>query len=226
MNMTDLTVSGFIDELASGSPVPGGGSVSALAAALAAALVSMVGSLTLRRLSSGATERNSGELEGQPQGEAENAEADLAMAADIASDLRRHLTRLIDEDAEAFKAVMAAYRLPRSSDEERLARSTAIQAALKRACQAPSEVARAAVEVLRLSEVVARRGIPAALSDAAVACLVAHAALGGACLNARINLKSIKDDAFVSRTRADMDRAIASGRAIRERVMAFVEDRL
>lgn len=274
MTMTDLAVGSFLDEVATSSPAPGGGSVSALAAALAAALVSMVGSLTLRKLPTatfagrpdasrgrlavdagqggqggggpesdgrvvppqpghaGAVGDGAGAVEtcgaaGQQSAEPEaDVEADMAMAVDIASDLRRHFSRLIDEDAEAFRAVMAAYKLPKSTDEERRVRGAAIQEALKQACRVPAQVAKGAVEVLQLSDLVAREGVRSALSDAAVACLLAEAALHGACLNVKINLKSIKDAAFVSEMQGEMARAMSSGRAVRERVMAFVQEEL
>lgn len=298
MNLTDLSVRGFIDEVAASSPAPGGGSVSALAAALAAALVSMVGSLTLRKLACGGTgqaptrattsaphgtpasgltctsasapglapgsapgsaeggmaaqvdtergaQRSDAGMQGQMAGTGVRSpdtgaqrdgartqqpdpdiEADMTMAVDIANDLRRHFERLVDEDAAAFNAVMAAYRLPKSTDEEKKARSAAIQAALKEACRAPSEVAKGAVEVLRLSDLAVREGVQSALSDAAVACLAADAALHGAYLNVMINLGSIKDQTFVTVMREEMSKALESGETIRERVMARVRKAL
>lgn len=292
MNLTDLTVRGFIDEVAAGSPAPGGGSVSALAAALAAALVSMVGSLTLRKLAAGGTgqagtrtttpaphgtpasgltstwasapgsapgsaeggtaaqvgtergaQRSDAGMQGQMAGTGEQSpdtgaqrdgastqqpdiEADMTMAVDIANDLRRHFERLVDEDTAAFNAVMAAYRLPKSTDEEKKARSAAIQTALKEACRAPSEVAKGAVEVLRLSDLAVREGVQSALSDAAVACLAADAALHGAYLNVMINLGSIKDQTFVTAMREEMSKALEAGEAIREEVMARVRKAL
>ena len=298
MNLTDLTVRGFIDEVAASSPAPGGGSVSALAAALAAALVSMVGSLTLRKPACGGTgqaptrtitpapdgtpasgltstsasapglapgsapgsaeggtaaqvdtergaQRSDAGTQGQMAGTGVQSpdtgaqrdgpstqqpepdiEADMTMAVDIANDLRRHFERLVDEDTAAFNAVMAAYRLPKSTDEDKKARSAAIQAALKEACRAPSEVAKGAVEVLRLSDLAVREGARSALSDAAVACLVADAALHGAYLNVMINLGSIKDQTFVTAMREEMSKALESGEAIREKVMARVREAL
>lgn len=294
MNLTDLSVRGFIDEVAASSPAPGGGSVSALAAALAAALVSMVGSLTLRKLACGGTGQaptrtttpapdgtpasgltsTSASALGSAPGSAEGGTAaqvdtergaqrsdagmqaqvagtgvqspdtgaqrdgpstqqpepdigaDMTMAVDIANDLRRHFERLVDEDTAAFNAVMAAYRLPKSTDEEKKARSAAIQAALKEACRVPSEVAKGAVEVLRLSDLAVREGARSALSDAAVACLVADAALHGAYLNVMINLGSIKDQTFVTTMRDEMSKALQSGEAIREKVMARVRKAL
>jgi len=246
MKLMDLTVKGFVDEVAASSPAPGGGSVSALAAALAAALVSMVGSLTLRKLDlrgvrhtgdaatqaqmactdlqsseAGGTVQRNGARTQQP-----DIEADMTLAVEIAGDLRRHFERLVDEDAAAFDAVMAAYRLPRSTSEERESRSAAIQEALKEACRVPSEVAKGAVEVLRLSDLVAREGVQSALSDAAVACLAADAALHGAYLNVLMNLGSIKDQAFVAAVREEMAKAVRSGEAIRDQVMGLVHKAL
>ncbi len=244
MNLADLTLKDFIDEVSASSPAPGGGSVSALAAALAAALVSMVGSLTLRKLPAAPVPPPQSEGRTCPEAAVEQAdwgrsagtrtpdeaqpdvEADMTMAVDIASDLRRHFAKLIDDDAAAFNAVMGAYRLPKSTDEERKARSASIQAALKEACRVPSEVAKGSVEVLRLSDLAAREGVQSALSDAAVACLAADAALHGAYLNVMINLESIKDPDFVATMREEMSRALESGEAIREGVMARVREAL
>jgi formiminotetrahydrofolate cyclodeaminase len=252
VSLTNLTVSSFIDEVAAGSPTPGGGSVSALAAALAAALVSMVGSLTLRKLSaggraqtptsaheSGATPPVESALvkarpvtppESSHEGEASrrpaDVEADMTMVVEIAGGLRRHFERLVDEDAAAFEAVMAAYRLPKSSDEEKRSRSAAIQDALKEACRVPSQVAKGAVEVMRLADLAVREGAQSALSDAAVACLAADAALHGAYLNVLINLGSIKDQAFVSAMREEMAKALKSAEIIRDEVMARVRETL
>lgn len=257
MSLTNLTVKSFIDEVAAGSPTPGGGSVSALAAALAAALVRMVGSLTLRKLAAGgsaqtqtatpapapapapplapasasASPRSAHEVAAEAAHEGGAArkpdvEADMTMAVEIAGDLMRHFEKLVDDDAAAFEAVMAAYRLPKSTDEEKKSRGAAIQEALKEACRVPSQVAKGAVEVMRLAGLAVKEGAQSALSDAAVACLAADAALHGAYLNVLINLGSIKDQAFVAAMREEMAKALKSGETIRDEVMARVREAL
>lgn len=150
----------------------------------------------------------------------------MTMAVDIAGDLRRHFERLVDEDAAAFNAVMAAYRLPRSTDDEKKARSAAIQDALKEACRVPSEVAKGAVEVLRLADLAVAEGAESALSDAAVACLAADAALHGAYLNVMINLALVRDQVFAAAMRDEMSKALESGENIRDRIMARVREAL
>lgn len=230
MSLTDMSVKRFVNEVSADSPIPGGGSISALAAALAAALVSMVGSLSLRKL---ALERERPGAGASPTMKSEghrgacpevDPEADMAAAVDIARDLMRRCVELVSEDADAYSEVMRAYRLPRSTPAEKQVRADRIQEALKEACRVPAEVAKGAVEALRLSELVAREGLQSALSDAAVACLAADAALHGACFNIKINLGSVKDAAFASEMRQDMARALSSGQAIRKRVMSLVEE--
>jgi formiminotetrahydrofolate cyclodeaminase len=111
--------------------------------------------------------------------------------------LQTTLAELIERDAAAYTQVLAAYRLPKVSEDEKATRSAAIQAALKQAARTPLEIAAACAEVLGLAGEVAELGIPSAASDAAVAALLAHAGLRGAALNVAVNLESIKDSEFI-----------------------------
>ncbi len=167
-SFTETTLAGFLDELASGAATPGGGCAAALSGALAAGLVAMVA-------------RNTGSLD------------EIAEKAD---GLRGELEQLIDADAAAFDEVMAAFRLPKETDEQKAERSAAIQAGYKAAVEPPAAVCKRALSVLELAEQVAKRGNPNAVSDAGVAALLAASALEGAALNVEINLGSIKDEAF------------------------------
>jgi len=177
----------FLQRLASGAPTPGGGSAAALAGALAAALVSMVCRLTIGRAKFAA-------IEGEMQRTLERAER-----------LRQRLIRAVDEDAQAYESVVAAYRLPRGSETERQTRSATIQAALHEAIRVPLNVARDCAELLDMAQFVAQRGNPSAVSDARVASLLAEAALRGAAYNVQINLSSLKDTAFADRTRDEVE---------------------
>ena len=225
MSFKDMTVSEFIQAVAEGSPTPGGGSVSALVAGLSSALVGMVGSLTASRLQAGV----SGKRDGSDSCTCcENPDPKRLMLnmVNTADRLQTRFLALADEDSAAYDKVIAAYRLPKGTDEEKQERSLAIQDALKDACRVPAEVVKLALEVLRLSEAMAEHGIKSALSDVAVACLTAWAGMRGAYFNVRINLPSIRDEVFVKETEDDMADCMSSGKAIYERVMAQIEQAL
>jgi glutamate formiminotransferase/formiminotetrahydrofolate cyclodeaminase len=166
---------GFLDQVAADSPAPGGGSVAALAGALAAALAAMVGRLTLGRKRYGLVRAEVGALV---------IEADR---------LRNSLASRIDEDAAAYNRVARAYRLPKSTGEEQQAREEAIQRALIQAAEVPLATAREAVAALGMAETVARLGNTNALTDAGTAAHLARAAFEGAALNVRVNAEQLAD---------------------------------
>jgi len=168
--LTDLSVQAFLDRLGSSDPVPGGGSASALAAAMGAALVAMVAELTI----------------GRPA-YAEHEETVRKLRFD-ALDRRAELLDLAQQDADAYDLVVAARHMPKVSDAERAARTEAIGAATVAATHAPLRIAVVASEVLDLAERIAPIGNRNAASDAGVAALLAAAGLRGAVLNVRINL--------------------------------------
>ncbi len=172
------TIAKFLDELASEQPTPGGGGAAAIMGAVGAALVSMVANLTIGKKNYGAFDEELKETRAK-------AEA-----------LRAELTAAINEDVDAFNAVMGAYGLPREGDEQKAARAAAIQAALKQATDAPLRAVKACHEVIKLSAVVAEKGNVNVISDAGVAALAANAGLRSAALNVFINAKSIKDREF------------------------------
>jgi methenyltetrahydrofolate cyclohydrolase len=174
-----MTCTDFIEELASDSPAPGGGSVSALAGSLGASLASMVASLTIGKE------------------KFKDQEEKMQDALKKARELKDQLKYLIDEDTESFNRVMAAFRMPKSTDEEKKARSQAIQEAVKHAAQIPMQVAEASLEVLKLTQIMVDEGNPNALSDGGVGALMALAGIQGALFNVKINLGSIKDQEFI-----------------------------
>lgn len=194
--LTDLTVKGFADETASESPAPGGGSISAYMGALAAALGTMVANLSAHK--PGWDER-------------------WEEFSDAAVEGRKHLDvllNLVNEDTEAFNTVMAAFQLPKGSDEEKAARAEAIERATLYAAEVPLRTMRAAAATFPLLRRMAETGNPASVSDAGVGALAARAAVLGAGLNVRINAASLSDkskaqplldeaEALVSRTKAE-----------------------
>lgn len=180
MSFSDMTLREFIETVASSEPAPGGGTASAVAGAMGAALVSMVAGLT----------------------SPESLSTEHAQKMDDirirSRELAYRLLEAADADTQAFNEVMAAYRMPRATDEEKAARRAGIQKALKGAVAAPRSTAKHALEALRMAEFAAEHGNPNAASDAGVGGLLLDAAVGGAVFNIRINLGSIKDGDFVA----------------------------
>jgi len=177
--LSDLSVNKFSERTASGDPLPGGGSVSALAAALAAALAEMVANLTVGR-----------------EKYAQN-EAEMQALRDEAAQLRSTMLTCIDRDADAYQQVLSAFRLPRDSETEKERRQAAIQEGFKQAARVPLSVAADALRILELALAGVSLGNRNAYSDGVVAALMAKSAVLGALSNVKINLEAIKDRAFV-----------------------------
>ncbi|MHB1318892.1 MAG: cyclodeaminase/cyclohydrolase family protein, partial [Anaerolineae bacterium] len=175
----ELPVGTFLDHLASGDPVPGGGSAAALSGALAAGLVSMVCNLTIGRR------------------RFRESEASLRLTLEQAEQHRGRLTALMQEDTEVYARVMAAYRLPVGTDEERMQRNVAWQTALEAAAAVPMEIVEQCLDVLRLAVNAGQFGNPWAVSDAGASALIAEAAGRAAGLSVEVNLRSITDMALV-----------------------------
>ena len=183
-----MTVAQLLAALANAEPTPGGGVGAAIAGAMGASLLVMVTGLAKSRSNS------------------DEEKASLAKARAAIEPIASRLARLADADAAAFSAVMAAYRLPKATDDEKAARSRAIQAALKGATIVPLDTVRAAVEALDHGRAVAEHGNRSAASDAGVAIGLLKAAADGAAANVRINLTGLKDEAFTSATEAETSR--------------------
>lgn len=195
MKLTALPVSGLLAAFRSSEPTPGGGSAAALAGALGASLFAMVAGL--------------------PKSTAESDEdkRELASAGDRCTALAAQLEALIDQDSAAYDLVVGAFRLPKGSDDEKAARSAAIQKAMIAATEAPLEVMRRCAETIATAPVILRLGNPNASSDAAVARELLAAALRGAQQNVEANLGSVKDAAYVQRVRDEVARLKATASA-------------
>lgn len=194
MKFGKMTVGQLLEALSSSEPTPGGGTAAAIAGAMGASLLVMVTGL--------AKSRNNTDEE----------KAALGKARAVLQPLTADLARLADADSESFNAVMAAYRLPKVSDEDKAARSRAIQHALRGATIVPLDTLRACADALAQAQAVAQHGNRAAASDAGVAVALLRAAAAGAYANVRINLESIKDEGFKSSTDAEAARlASAAG---------------
>jgi formiminotetrahydrofolate cyclodeaminase len=183
----DKSIQLFLDELASKSATPGGGSVSALMGAQSAALTSMVCNLTI----------------GKPK----YAEVEIEMQALLQKSeaLREKLTGLIKADVDVFNRLMAAYGLPKETDEETVARIEAIQLVLKAATEVPLDCARACAEAIELSRCAANKGSLGVISDAGAAVMAGYSGLKSAALNVYINTGSLKDRQFAEAKLAELE---------------------
>lgn len=187
--LVDMTVRSFVEETASESPAPGGGSIAATMAAMGAALATMVANLSSHK-----------------RGWDERWE-EFSDWAEKGKSLYEKLLRLIDDDTAAFNKLMNAFGMPKTSDEDKLARSDAIQAATKGAIEIPLEVMRTACASFEVIRAMAEIGNPNSVSDAGVGALAARSAVLGAYLNVKINAGSIKDRAYA-------DQALAEARVL------------
>jgi glutamate formiminotransferase/formiminotetrahydrofolate cyclodeaminase len=204
MNFEHQAFRDFRTSLASDAPTPGGGTASAAAGAMGAALLSMVLGLTLGKEKFAAV---ADEL--RPIGD----EADRAGA---------RLEALMNEDAASFDAMVAARKLPKETEGEKAARSQAMQDAARHAAEVPMETARCAATLLSRVPLVAEKGNPNAASDAGVAALLLAAAAEGALLNVGINLGSIKDPAVVQAMEKETARISGDVERLRAQVIALV----
>jgi formiminotetrahydrofolate cyclodeaminase len=188
----DKSLQVFLDELASKAATPGGGSVAALMGAQSAALTSMMCNLTIGK-------PKYAEVEAEMQALLQKSEA-----------LREKLTNMIKADVDVFNRLMATYSLPKATDEEKAARSEAIQSVLKEATEVPLDCARACAEAIALSRIAADKGNPGVVSDAGVAVLAGYGGLKSAALNVYTNAGALKDRVFADAKLAELE-AILNG---------------
>ena len=187
-----MTVAQLLAALASPDPTPGGGTAAAIAGAMGTALLVMVTGL--------AKSRNN----------TEDEKAALAQARAALEPIGRALTDLADADTQSFNEVMAAYRRPKTTDDEKLARTEAIQTALRGATDIPLQTLRACADALAQGRIVAEHGNASAASDAGVAIGLLAAAAEGAAANVRINLTGLKDEAYKGATETETARLLSA----------------
>jgi len=198
----------FLDEVASASPAPGGGSVVALAGALGSALTAMVCRLTLGK------EKYA------------DVEEEMKHILEQAETLRATFTELIAKDAAAFAKVMEAFSLPKETPPQKALRSAAITEATKEASLVPLEVMKHCIDALALAQQVASQGNASAASDAGVSALMLHAACAGAALNVRINLNGLDDPEFVGWKTDEVESIQNTSTMMLEEIQAVLEGKL
>lgn len=201
--LINMALDDYINETASGSPAPGGGSVSSLTAALGSALASMVGEITVKK-----------DIDDQKK-------AKMQGMIKICHDLIKDFKEGVDADTEVFNKVMAAYKLPKITDDEKKSRSAAIQAALKDATELPYNTAVLCIDLMNMAVDMLREGNVNAASDASVAGFLGYAALNGALFNVRININSIKDKEFVEEMRGRIESLSLESEKLLEKIKSM-----
>lgn len=195
----------FIDALATSEPTPGGGSAAAVAAAIAAGLLSMVCNLTLG------------------QEKYADVEAEIRAVLDESESLRHRLIELAEQDMAAYRSFVEAQRQPRRSAGERRFRTECMQQALRGCTMVPLDIARVCRRLLELALVVAKKGNPSAVTDVGVAVLIADACLRGAGLQARANLGWVKDTAFAAAREAELEGVLLDITQVKDHALAIVD---
>jgi formiminotetrahydrofolate cyclodeaminase len=202
--LAEMSIKKFLEETASSAPVPGGGSVAALSAGVSAALIEMVAGLTIGKKGF------------------EAVEGEMKEVAEKASKFREKFAADIDRDSDAYNAVAQAFKMPKDTDEQKAARSAAIQEGLKTAAKVPMEVAKDAFKLLDLAAIVVEKGNQNAVTDGAVAAMMARTAVHSALYNVKINLGSIKDAAFVEELKKQVEEIESRVNDIEKSILAKV----
>jgi formiminotetrahydrofolate cyclodeaminase len=206
--ITESSIEKFLDDLASGAPTPGGGSAAAIMGAMGAALISMVCNVTVGKKG------------------LEAVEAEMKSLREQSEKLRARLAAMVAEDVAAFDGLMAAYRLPKLSETDKLRRTEAIQTSLRAATETPLDCARACSEVIDLAQRAGEAGYLGVISDAGVGVLAAHAALRSAALNVHMNAPSLKDREFARQATSEVAELLEAGTRRSEAVYALVRGRV
>lgn len=206
--LTDKTCGAFVEALASAAPAPGGGGASALTGALGAALGSMVANLTIPN----------------PRYEAVSEEMKGILAE--MRELSQKLLACVQEDADGFEPLSKAYRLPKHTEEERRLRDEVMEAALRKACEAPCEMLAAAARAIELQAVLAAKGGKLVISDAGTGVILLKSAMEGAILNVLVNTRLMKDRAYAEALNRSCEELLQKAADQADKVYASVKGRL
>ena len=212
MKLVDLSVREFICEVDSAAPAPGGGSVSALAAALGTGLLRMVGHLTIPK-------KKFDKLD-------EEIQKQFIHNHETLKSLENRLMELIDRDTDAFNEIMTAFKMPKDNEQDKKKRVKAIEQATLKAIDVPENIAKVAYEALNMVEFVREYGNKNALSDVGVSALLLYAGLEGACLNVKINLPGLEDETLRVNYLKDVEALLKKGKALQENILLKIHESL
>jgi glutamate formiminotransferase/formiminotetrahydrofolate cyclodeaminase len=206
--LIEMSLTGFVDETSSNSPAPGGGSVAALCGALASALACMVGQLTYSKKGY------------------ESVSEEMKKLCEEAQEHKDYLLRAVDDDTAAFNKIMAAFRMPKKTGEQKAERKKAIEAATKQAIDVPLRVLRRVHSAMPLVEKAAKQGNKNSLSDAGVAASCSRAAAEGAWYNVTINLAGIEDKTYAEQISTEAGKLLDEVKQTADDVAAFATQTL
>ena len=212
MKLVDKTVTGFVTEVASNSPAPGGGSVSALASSLGVALTRMVGALSVNK-------KKFKELD-------ESTKQSFLDVINRFESLEQELVQLIDKDTEAFNVIMKAFQMPKDTPEQKELRSKQILAGTLIAIDVPMEVASISSKALKQLEIILTYGNKNTLSDLGVSTLMLYAGLEGALLNVKINLPGIDDEELKNNYEHTVHHLLSEASNIRDAILLQIHQKL
>ncbi|AKN33541.1 methenyltetrahydrofolate cyclohydrolase [Clostridium carboxidivorans P7] len=210
--LQNLTVKDFIDELASKSPAPGGGSIAALSASLASSLASMVFNLTVGK-------KEYMEYE-------EKLKKDIDESLENVGILKEEFLKFMERDTNAFLSLMEAFKMPKNTDEEIKARKQKIAEGNKESLEIPLEVANRAYGIYDYIYIAVKYGNKNALSDAGVAASLTETAVEGAILNVKINIMGLKDEAYKKDLRDKCNVLLENSKKRKEEIMIIIENKL
>lgn len=197
-----------VEVSASNSPTPGGGSVSAMVGTLGAAMVSMVANLTVGKE------------------KYKDVEPQVREILNKLNSIINRLESLVDKDIADFGNFMNVLKMPKDTEEQKAKRNELMQEALIRATDTPLEIGRTCLEILELAAELSSIGNKGAISDVGVGAYVAEAALNSVLLSVDINIPSIKDKNYVEKALAERNRLIVEAKALREKAVSIVQDRM
>ena len=197
----------FIEQLAAPTPTPGGGSAGSYAGAMGAALVAMVAGVTMGKKKYA------------------DVEAEMQAIRVVAENLRAELTQAVDDDAASFEVLMAKFKMPKESDEQKSARDAAITQATLNAAHIPLHVSEHAVKVMELALKCAKHGLQSAISDAASGFAMARASLTAAAYNVRINLNSLADKSLGDRMLSELAELESAADKLEGEMQAVMKER-
>jgi len=198
----------YLDDLASNKPAPGGGSAAAAVSALGTSLISMVCNFTIGKE------------------KYKDVEDEVKEILDSSEQLRAQLQQLIDDDVAAYQKVSSAFKMPKDTDEQKQARTDAIQEALETAMQAPLSVCRKSAEVIRLCPPLLEKGNANLISDVGVAAELLGSAFVSGLMNVQINLSGLKDTGLVEKISTEIESLAKEVRGIKDKVVEETKGRL